>query len=75
MVKPFKFYFPNKNMAASHFLVTDRYIKPKYFGFVCYFIQGVSTVLYVLHNLDEKIDLIVFNVYMMLVFIAILVSS
>lgn len=61
-------------MAASHFLVTDRYINQKYFGFVCYFIQGVSTVLYLLNNLNEKIDLIVFNVYMVMVFIAILVS-
>lgn len=62
-------------MAASHFLVTDRYINQKYFGFVCYFIQGVSTVLYVLNNLNERIDLIVFNVYMMMVFVAILVGS
>lgn len=75
MIKAFKFYFPNKKMADGHFLVTDRYINQKYFGYFCYLIQGISTILYLLNSVNERIDVIVFNVYMIMVFIAIFVSE
>lgn len=74
MVEPFEFFFPNKNMAFRNFLVTDRYMYTKYFGFLMYIVQGTSTISYVLNNVEESADLIVFNLFMIIVFIVLLVS-